>query len=319
MSARLVLAGLALALLAGCSSTPRRDVEVERIEAGLRALESDPSLGPLAPAERMRARQAIDALQLAGGQERLALGDIAGKRVEIARAAAEADLAARQLDQLERERDRILLDASRRDAEEARQETERLRLQSLARTEEAQRAQQEAASAIALSELSSAEAEQARRLAQAQAEEASLARQEADLAMSAADSLRLQLQSMTARSESRGQVMTLAGDAFASGGAALLPEARANLQRVVDFVQKDPSRSVLIEGHTDGSGSANANQVLSQRRADAVKNALVEEGVDASRLSAAGVGEDRPVADNSSDEGRAKNRRVEIIVLGAGG
>ena len=319
MSPRFATAALALALLAACSSAPRRDVEVERIEAGLQALESDPSLGPLAPAERMRARQAIDALQLAGGKERLVLADVAGKRVEIARAAAEAELAARQLDQLERERDRILLDASRRDAEEARQEAERLRLQSLARTEEAQRAQAEAASAIALSELSSAEAEQARRLAQAQAEEASLARQEADLAMSAAESLRLQLQSMTARSESRGQVMTLAGDAFASGGASLLPEARANLQRVVDFVQKDPSRSVLIEGHTDGSGSANANQVLSQRRAEAVRNALVEEGVDASRLSAAGVGEDRPVADNASDEGRAKNRRVEIIVLGAGG
>jgi outer membrane protein OmpA-like peptidoglycan-associated protein len=314
-----MVAVLSLALLAACGSAPRRDMEVERIEAGLHALESDPSLGPLAPAERMRARQAIDALQLAGGKERLVLADVAGKRVEIARAAAEAELAARQLDQLERERDRILLDASRRDADEARQEAERLRLQSLARTEEAQRAQAEAASAIALSELSSAEADQARRLAQAQAEEASLARQEADLAMSAADSLRLQLQSMTARSESRGQVMTLAGDAFASGGASLLPEARANLQRVVDFVQKDPARRVLIEGHTDGSGSANANQVLSQRRAEAVKNALVEEGVDAGRLSAAGVGEDRPVADNASDEGRARNRRVEIIVLGAGG
>jgi outer membrane protein OmpA-like peptidoglycan-associated protein len=314
-----MVAVLSLALLAACGSAPRRDMEVERIEAGLHALESDPSLGPLAPAERMRARPAIDALQLAGGKERLVLADVAGKRVEIARAAAEAELAARQLDQLERERDRILLDASRRDADEARQEAERLRLQSLARTEEAQRAQAEAASAIALSELSSAEADQARRLAQAQAEEASLARQEADLAMSAADSLRLQLQSMTARSESRGQVMTLAGDAFASGGASLLPEARANLQRVVDFVQKDPARRVLIEGHTDGSGSANANQVLSQRRAEAVKNALVEEGVDAGRLSAAGVGEDRPVADNASDEGRARNRRVEIIVLGAGG
>ena len=319
MSARIAAAALIAATLAACGSTPKRDVEVERIEAGLHALEADPSLGPLAPAERMRARQAIDALQLAGGKEREALGFVAGTRVEIARAAAEAELAARQLDQLERERDRILLDASRRDAEEARQEAERLRLQSLARAEEAQFAQQEAASAIALSEQSSAEAEQSRRLAQAQAEEASLARQEADLAMSAADSLRLQLQSMTARSESRGQVMTLAGDAFASGGASLLPEARANLQRVVDFVQKDASRSVLIEGHTDGSGSANANQVLSQRRADAVKNALVEEGVDASRLSATGVGEDRPVDDNGTEAGRARNRRVEIIVQGAGG
>ena len=319
MSARLIPVAFAMALLAGCAGAPKRDVEVERIEAGLAALESDPSLGPLAPAERMRARQAIDALTLAGGREREALAFVAGTRVEIARAAAEAELAARQLDQLEREKDRILLEASRRDAEAARQEAERLRLQSLARAEEAQRAQQEAASAIALSELSSAEAEQARRLAQAQAEEASLARQEADLAIAAADSLRLQMQSMTARSESRGEVMTLAGDAFASGQSSLLPEARANLQRVVEFVQKNPSRAVLIEGHTDGTGSANSNQVLSQRRAEAVKAALVEEGVEGARLSAVGVGEDRPVADNGSEEGRSRNRRVEIIVQGAGG
>ena len=135
--------------------------------------------------------------------------------------------------------------------------------------------------------------------------------------MSAADSLRLQLQSMTARSDARGQVMTLAGDAFASGQSSLRSEARANLDRVVEFVQQHPGRQVLIEGHTDGQGSANANQVLSQRRAEAVRAALIEDGVEGARLSAVGVGEDRPVADNGSPQGRARNRRVEIIVEGA--
>jgi outer membrane protein OmpA-like peptidoglycan-associated protein len=300
-----------IALLALSTAAWARDpdpVEV-RLQAELNALETDPSLGEFAPAERIRARQALDALAAARGKDdRASATWVAERRISIARAVAEAELSERQLVQLERERDRILLDASRRDAELARLEAEKLRLQNLARAEETQRAQETAATAIALSEQSSAEAEQARRLARAQA----------DLAAQAADSLRLQLQSMTARNDARGQVMTLAGDAFASGQAALLPEARANLQKVVEFVQRSPDRQVLIEGHTDSQGSGNANQVLSQRRADAVRAALIEDGVDAARLSAAGVGEDRPVSDNATAEGRARNRRVEIIVSGAG-
>ena len=158
-------------------------------------------------------------------------------------------------------------------------------------------------------------AEAARRLAEAQATEAQLARREADLAAAAADSLRLQLDSMTSRREARGEVMTLSGDAFASGQASLRPEARANLQRVIDFVQSAGAAKVTIEGHTDNRGSANLNQALSQQRAEAVRDALVAAGVDADRLEAVGFGKDRPVASNDSEDGRARNRRVDIVVL----
>ena len=313
-----IVAMAACLLLSACASAPKHDPAQARLEAELSTLERDPSLGPLASGERMRARQAVEALAAATGKQRAAAAYMAERRIDIAQAAAEAELSERQLAQLERERDRILLDASRRDAELARLEADKLRLQNLARAEETLRAQETAASAIALSEQSSAEAEQARRVAQAQREEASLARQEADLATAAADNLRVQLQTMSARPDARGQVMTLAGDAFASGQATLLPEARANLQRVIEFVQRFPGKPVLIEGHTDGQGSANANQLLSQRRADAVRTALVEDGVEVARLSVSGVGEDHPIADNATPEGRARNRRVEIIVQGAG-
>lgn len=315
------LAGFAfgLAFVASAGAAPKVDPTVDRLRNELRALETDPSLGSLAEAERIRAQQAIDALAAAGRREREALAYIAERRVDIAQGTAEVQFQQRQIDQLEREKDRIVLQATQRDAELARLESEKLRLQNLARQEETLRAQQSEANAIALSQLSEAEAEQARRVAAAQSEEASLARQEADLAFAAADSLRLQLQSMTARSDARGQVMTLAGDAFASGQSTLRSEARSNLQRVIEFVNKYPGQNVLIEGHTDSQGSANLNQVLSQKRAEAVRDALIQDGVDGARLSALGVGEDRPVADNASEEGRARNRRVEIVVQGATG
>ena len=308
--------GLGL-LLCASAVAQKVDPEMERLRAQLRSLSGDSTLGALAPAERLRAQQSIEALANAKRRDRADALLAAERRLDIARAAAEAESYQQQIQALERERDRILLEASRRDAEAARLEAEKLRLQSLARMEEAERAQEAAASALALSELSTAEAEQAKRLAQAQSQEAALARKEADLAFAAAESLRLQLQTMTATSEARGQVMTLSGEAFASGQSQLKPEARDNLQRVVEFVNRFPDKAVLIEGHTDSQGSANLNQVLSQKRAEAVRDALLQDGVAASRLTAVGLGKDRPVADNASAEGRARNRRVEIVVLDA--
>jgi outer membrane protein OmpA-like peptidoglycan-associated protein len=314
---RLPLIVVLAALLAACATTPQRDLAQERLEASLSALDADASLGDLATTERLQARQALQALAGSDKKSRPAQLYIAERRLEIARTAAQAELAQQQLAQLERERDRILLEATRRDAEKNRLEAEKLRLQSLARAEEAARAQQEAEAARRESELSSAEADAARRLAEAQATEAQLARREADLAVAAADSLRLQLDSMTSRREARGEVMTLSGDAFASGQASLRPEARANLQRVIDFVQSAGAAKVTIEGHTDNRGSANLNQALSQQRAEAVRAALIEEGVDPARLTAVGLGMDQPIADNGNPDGRSRNRRVEIIVARA--
>ncbi|MEZ5455639.1 MAG: OmpA family protein [Lysobacteraceae bacterium] len=309
---------LGLLLSASLHAAPRPDPELEALRQSLAELEADPSLGGLAPGDVERARQAIQVVAETSKRKRPEPVFTAQRRIAIARAVAERELAEQQLMQLEREHDRILLQAAQREAEAARREAENLRLLSLARAEETERALQIADAARAESELSLAEAEASRRVADAQAEEASLARREAELAAEAAESLRLQLASMTARSDSRGQVMTLSGDAFASGKATLRPEADANLQRVVEFVQSQPTSRVLIEGHTDSQGSANLNQVLSQKRAEAVREALIAAGVDGGRLQALGAGEDRPVDDNGSSEGRARNRRVEIVLQQGG-
>lgn len=309
----LVLLCLALALPVQ-AQRPDPELELQRLQGELAELEAEPSLAGRARLEMELARVAVQAVAEASRRNRPQAEYTAARRIEIARAVAETEMLSDQLVQLERERDAILLEASRRDAEQLRREVERLRMQNLTRAEETQRALEEAQAARLDSEISAAQAEQSRRLAEAQALEAQLSRREAELAAAAADSLRMQLQGMTARSEARGQVMTISGDAFASGQSQLRAEARENLQKIIDLINANPGASVLIEGHTDSQGSANLNQVLSQRRAEAVRDALIQQGVDGGRLRAVGLGKDRPVADNGSAEGRARNRRVEVVV-----
>ncbi|MFN7781859.1 MAG: OmpA family protein [Lysobacterales bacterium] len=309
----LVLIGLLLASPLK-AERPDPELELQRLQGEMAELEAEPSLVGRARLEMELARVAVQAVAEASRRNRPQAEYAAARRIEIARAVAETEMLADQLTQLERERDAILLEASRRDAEQLRREVERLRLQNLTRAEETERALEEAQAARLDSEISAAQAEQARRLAEAQALEAQLSRREAELAAAAADSLRMQLQGMTARSEARGQVMTISGEAFASGQSALRAEARDNLQKVIDLINANPGARVLIEGHTDSQGSANLNQVLSQRRAEAVRDALIQKGVDGSRLRAVGLGKDRPVADNGTAEGRARNRRVEVVV-----
>ena len=100
---------------------------------------------------------------------------------------------------------------------------------------------------------------------------------------------------------------------FATGKAEILPDSQPEVAEIVAMLKKRPTLRVGVEGHTDNTGSAVANKVLSEKRAQAVKAALVMGGVDATRLRSAGYGQERPIADNRLDEGRAKNRRVEIV------
>jgi OmpA-OmpF porin, OOP family len=97
--------------------------------------------------------------------------------------------------------------------------------------------------------------------------------------------------------------------------AVIRPQYRDQVARVGNFMKKYPSTTAVIEGHTDNVGTYNHNMELSQTRADSVVNNLVENyGIDRSRLSAKGFGFTRPVADNSTDAGRQKNRRIEAII-----
>ena len=114
-----------------------------------------------------------------------------------------------------------------------------------------------------------------------------------------------------------GILVSLGGEElqFPSGSAALPAHQMPTLEKTAQLLASRPDLTARIEGHTDSQGSAAINQPLSRQRAEAVMQALVERGIDASRLSAEGFGSSRPVADNATPQGRRKNRRVEIYLV----
>lgn len=122
------------------------------------------------------------------------------------------------------------------------------------------------------------------------------------------------------KEEARGMVITLSGGVlFASGKAELLPAAQLKLNSVAEaLTQQDPDSKMVVEGHTDSQGGQAFNQDLSQRRAQTVRDYLVGRGIAADRVTSQGFGFSRSVADNKSPEGRANNRRVEIVVAPKG-
>jgi len=117
------------------------------------------------------------------------------------------------------------------------------------------------------------------------------------------------------KEEARGLVITLSGSVlFRSNESKLLSSAKVKLKQVAKALLAVPARNLVVEGHTDSHGTKSYNQGLSQRRADAVRNYLVQRGYPADRIQARGKGEGHPIANNASPEGRANNRRVEIVI-----
>lgn len=117
------------------------------------------------------------------------------------------------------------------------------------------------------------------------------------------------------KEESRGTVITISGAVlFPSNQSVLLPGAISALDNVVTTLQASPDRDVLVEGHTDSQGARAYNMDLALKRAESVRQHFISRGLSPERVKASGIGPDRPIADNKTPEGRAQNRRVEIVV-----
>jgi outer membrane protein OmpA-like peptidoglycan-associated protein len=190
--------------------------------------------------------------------------------------------------------------------------------QELGATQEAMARNAQGALAKSREQLGEAERGQAAQAQQAATERA--AREEADKKAAASEQKALEandaLAKLAAKEEERGMVITLSGSVlFRSNDAALLPGAQSRLDQVAEaLVSKAKGRDVTVEGHTDSRGSQTTNLNLSQRRAESVRTYLVSRGFPGEKILARGLGPERPIAENTNAEGRANNRRVEIVI-----
>jgi outer membrane protein OmpA-like peptidoglycan-associated protein len=291
----LIAAAVAAVLLTGCASAPVEPDGAATLRSRLTALQSDPQLGSRAPLAMEQANAAVTAAEKPEtdkvvSDHRLFMAD---RKIALARAEAESSLAVDQRKGLAEQREAMRLQARTQEADAANRR--------------ANMAQANAADQQQIADAANSRAAMAQANASDQA-------QQADAARAAAEDLQRQIDGLQARVTDRGLVLTLGDVLFASGNANLNSGGDSHLGRLAAFLNKYMDRTAQIVGYTDNIGGEDYNLGLSQRRADAVKFYLVNQGVDSGRLSASGMGKGSPVADNSSATGRQQNRRVEVII-----
>ncbi len=148
-------------------------------------------------------------------------------------------------------------------------------------------------------------------------EDATIAEHQAAISAFSAAALAAELSELKAKQTERGIVVTLGDVLFDVDRSELKPAAMTDLNRLADLLAAEPRRAVLIEGHTDSTGTAGHNDELSRQRADAVASVLTRRGINPSRITTRGFGSSSPLASNETNAGRQENRRVEIVVLEA--
>ncbi len=321
---KIMLLVISLALFNHASAKRNKELDYASLEKDYNNLIHNPKYLKLATEEKRTAKLSVEALinNKVKRKEKEKAIYLAKHNIAFARLAAEEQWIKREISTEEAKAHEYEVAISKTEAEIARHEAEVSRMMLIAQQEEAQRAMQRADEAelvaqnsLSQVELAKQESEAAKRLAKAREEEAELAKQEAELALLEAQTLRKKLNSIATKKTDKGLMMTLGDFVFDSGRSSIKKEASKNFSKVVDFINTYPKKKVRIEGHTDSSGSKSLNLKLSQKRADAVKALLVQNGIDAKRIETVGLGEDFPVAKNSTKAGKAKNRRVEIIIL----
>lgn len=287
-TSNLLVIAAAGALFGGCASTPRRSPELEQARNAVETLSSQPRAAEAAEPDLKAARaeltRADDALRNGKPMEEVnQLAYLSLRHAQAGQARVDAARSQSDVAQATEERQRLLLEAQKR--------------QSLMAQQQARSAQQEVQSARN-------EAQQARGQAQAAQQQLASERQQYQ---------RLQAQQLGAHQTDEGMVVSLSNVLFSTGKATLQPGAHLELDRLATYLKDHPKERVMIQGNTDSTGSATFNQQLSAARAQAVAQALQLRGVPPDQFQTIGLGEAYPVAANDTEAGRQQNRRVDVV------
>ena len=314
--------GLLFLFTTGCALSHKEVMakdQMERAKNAYAEAKANPNVEAYAPLQLQEAGKALQAAEQAKElDDILQLGYLAEKKARVAVTTADGKVSERDIDKLNVENAELIAKKRTLESERAQRETGRA-------MSEADRARREAGMAMG-------EAEQARMAAAADAERAAIANRQAEQAKSAteveaakaaqakaeADQLIKELSDLKAQQTERGIVLTIGDVLFATGKANLSQGANRSVGKLADFLKKNPNRNVLIEGHTDSVGKDDYNLALSRRRADSVKDNLVGDGIEASRITTVGYGKRFPLASNDTNAGKTQNRRVEVIILNEG-
>ncbi|MDD3936088.1 OmpA family protein [Rhodoferax sp.] len=295
------LAPIALALaalMAGCSSTPKTTSLLDQARTDYQVAQGNPDIATYAPLEMKQATQAmaqanVEANERGSDDTINNLAYLAKQKIALTQEVAKRKVAEAEIANAGKERDQMRLDQ---------------------RTNEANVARMRADNATQAAQLAQSDAAQAQRQAQQAQLDAANAQRQTQEAQAHAAQLEAQLAELAAKKTARGMVITLGDVLFGTDLSRLTADGMRSAQKLANVLQQNPQRNVLIEGFADSTGAANYNQGLSERRASAVRTALLEMGVARERIDMRGYGESFPVATNDSAASRQLNRRVEIVL-----
>lgn len=288
-----------LAMPAQSADDPAQQ-QYQALVSALQGLDAEAGEAAYGAVERLSLRQTLERYPDVRSRDRQQALAMASVLMQTADYAVKTGYLQSQLISLDRERAAILVEASRRDAELARKEADRLRLAALAREEEQAMGLQVAGPEVP--------SEAPEVLTEAQAKDAELARLEEELSAQVASRDAL-LRQMKLKGKPG---YLLSASAFEPGKSRLNSQARDALTALAVKL-KSGGKTWLIAGYTDNLGTDAVNLQLSRQRAEAVKAVFKSAGIPAGKLEAKGMGSSNPIASNANKAGRAQNRRVEII------